>query len=109
MYFRRSGVPAERRILLLHFSDGGFLPEAATLRNSRSVWTSAFATLRRDVAVTSAPLFVRTEIIRLSGFAARPKAPLKTAHSKRFARFVSRMQTPRVLECGGPPPLCPEL
>ena len=82
LYFRRSGVPAERRILLLQFSDGGFLPKAATLRNSRSVWTSAFATLRRDVAVASAPLFVRTKITRLSGFAARLKAPLKTAHSK---------------------------
>jgi hypothetical protein len=34
------------------------------------------------VAVASAPLFVRTKITRLSGFAARPKAPLKTAHSK---------------------------
>jgi hypothetical protein len=61
------GVSAERRILLLHFSDGGFLPKAATLRNSRSVWT----------AVTSAPLFVRTEIIRLSKFSARSTAPAK--------------------------------
>jgi hypothetical protein len=86
--FRRSGVPAERRIPVLHFSDGGFLPKAATRRNSRSVWTSAFATLRRDVAVASAPLFVRTKITRLSGFAARPKAPLKTAHSKRFATKI---------------------
>jgi hypothetical protein len=91
--FRRSGAPAERRILLLHFSDGGFLPKAATRRNSQSVWTSAFATLRRDVAVASAPLFVRTKITRLSGFAARPKAPLKTAHSKRFAKFDRRRKT----------------
>ena len=30
---RRSGVPAERHILPLHFSDGGFLPKAATLRH----------------------------------------------------------------------------
>jgi hypothetical protein len=69
---RRGGVSAERRILPLHFSDGGFLPKAATLRNSRSVWT----------AVTSAPLFVRTEIIHLSRFSARSTAPLKSAHSK---------------------------
>ena len=33
---RRSGASAERHILLLHFSDGGFLPKAATLRNSRA-------------------------------------------------------------------------
>jgi hypothetical protein len=76
---------AERRILLLHFSDGGFLPKAATLRISRSVWTSAFATLRRDAAVTSAPLFVRMGNIHHSNLSARPTAPLKPAHSKRFA------------------------
>ncbi len=36
----RCGVSAERRILLLQFLDGGFLPKAATLRNSRRVWTA---------------------------------------------------------------------
>jgi hypothetical protein len=66
-------------------------------RSSRSVWTSAFATLRRDVAVTSAPLFVRMGNIHHSSLSARPTAPLKPAHSKRFAQFVSPKQTPRVL------------
>ena len=62
-------------------------------RNSRSVWTSAFATLRRDVAVTSAPLFVRTRNIHHSSLSARPTAPLKPAHSKRFAHFGSHHTT----------------
>jgi len=85
LYFRRSGVSAERRILLLHFSDGGFIPKAATPRNSQSVWTSAFATLRRDAAVTSAPLSVRTGIIHLSKPSARPKAPEGWRTPRRFA------------------------
>jgi hypothetical protein len=72
---RRSGVSAERRILLLLFSDGGFLPKAATRRNSRSVWTAA----------TSAPLFVRTVIIHLSKPFARPKAPGDWRTPGRFA------------------------
>jgi hypothetical protein len=37
---RRSGVPAERRILFLHFSDGGFLPKAATARGVNAASTS---------------------------------------------------------------------
>jgi hypothetical protein len=49
--------------------------EFAAPRNSRSIWT----------AVTSAPLSVRTKIIRLSKFFAPSTAPLKPAHSKRFA------------------------
>ena len=77
-----SGVSAERRILPLHFSDGGFLPKAATLRNSRSVWT----------AVTSAPLVVRTEIIRLSKFSARSTAPLKPCSLHAF--FIVRPPPP---------------
>jgi hypothetical protein len=78
-----SGVSAERPILLLHYSDGGFLPKAATLRNSRSVWT----------AVTSAPLFVRMGNIHLSSLSAHPTAPLKPAHSKRFAKYDHRRKT----------------
>jgi hypothetical protein len=44
---------------------------------SQSVWT----------AVTSAPLFVRDEIIRLSKFSAHSTAAPKPAHSRRFANF----------------------
>jgi hypothetical protein len=61
------------------------------------------------VTVTSAPLFVRTGNICLSKPSARPKAPEGWRTPGRFARFVSRRQTLCVLECGGPPPLCPEL
>jgi hypothetical protein len=38
--------------------------------------------------VTSAPLSVRTKITRLSKFFARSTAPLKPAHSKRFATKI---------------------
>ena len=65
-------------------------------RNSRSVWT----------AVTSAPLFVRTRIIHISSLSARPTAPLKPAHSKRFEHFGSHHTTRQLL--GGSPPLFPE-
>ena len=33
----RSGDSAERRILLFHFSDGGFLPKAATTREGNAL------------------------------------------------------------------------
>ncbi len=41
-----------------------------------------------------------------SAFAHR-KAPEDWRTPGRFAQFVSPMQTPRVLDCGGPPPLFP--
>jgi hypothetical protein len=49
--------------------------------------------------------FVRTGNIHHSGLSACPTAPLKPPHSKRFAQFASPKQTPRVLDCGGPPSL----
>ena len=64
--------------------------EFAAPRNPRSVWT----------AVTSAPLSVRTKITRLSKFFARSTAPLKPAHSKRFATKICVPQNqPHVLPC----------
>jgi len=38
--------------------------------------------------------FVRTGSIHYSGLSARPTAPLKPAHSKRFARFGRHRNTP---------------
>jgi hypothetical protein len=49
--------------------------------------------------------FDRTGNIHYSGLSARTTAPLKPAHSKRFAQFASHKQTLRVLDGGGPPPL----
>jgi hypothetical protein len=49
--------------------------------------------------------FVRTWNFHRSGLSARPTAPLKPAHSKRFAQFASHKQTPRVMDCANPPPL----
>jgi hypothetical protein len=81
------GVAASRQSAafsaFILFSDDGFLPKAAMPQNSRSVWT----------AVASAPLFVRTKVIHHSKFSARPIAPLKPAHSKRFAHFESHHTT----------------
>jgi hypothetical protein len=51
---------------------------AVAPRNLRSVW----------IAVTSAPLSVRTKITRLSKFFAHSTVPLKPAHSKRFATKI---------------------
>ena len=52
--------------------------------------------------------FGRMGNIHHSGLSARPTAPLKPAHSKRFARFASRRHTPRVPDGGGPSPLFPD-
>ena len=77
--------PAKRQGVRAHF---------ITLREIQSSLELAERLDRGDFSTA----FVRTGNIHHSGVSARPTAPLKPAHSKRFAQFVSPRQTPHVLE-----------
>jgi hypothetical protein len=62
----RFGAPRKRRILFFHFSDGGFLPKAATKQHRRTALPACLHSNKLETGATPVLRFIRSPVsIRL--------------------------------------------